>query len=127
MGYKDLKFWQFLPLLLIITILSVVLHESSHSIFAKIEGKEVKTGLGVTSFVSLDEDSNPMEIAIIAMAGPLMNLLLFLISWRIEKKTGHAFWTIAKNVNLTLFVLNILPLPGLDGWQFFKNVIKAIA
>lgn len=58
----------------------------------------------------------------IAIAGPLVNFLLFLFFWfplklgKVGGKTGFYFF-IASRMNLYLFILNLLPIFGTDGYQ----------
>lgn len=75
---------------------------------------------------------SPLDSAIIAFAGPAINLALFVISWavlkyhKIRKRQWFAFWLITKRINLLLFILNMLPLPGFDGWKVYSGLLQAI-
>ncbi len=68
--------------------------------------------------------------ALIAFAGPLFNLVVFLFSWfmeknarrfKISKNAAYAFG-VSKKINLFLFVFNLLPIPGFDGWSVYSNL-----
>ncbi|MEM2915745.1 MAG: hypothetical protein QXT19_00040 [Candidatus Woesearchaeota archaeon] len=75
----------------------------------------------------------PADSAIIAFAGPAVNLLLFVTAWlvlkyrRIRDKRWFVFWFITQRINLLLFVLNMLPLPGFDGWKVYSGLWQAFA
>jgi len=68
---------------------------------------------------------------LIPLAGPLVNGLLFLISLIITKyelvkgKWYLSFWA-SKKINLFLMILNMIPLPGTDGFHFFNALLNFI-
>ena len=70
--------------------------------------------------------------ALIAFAGPLMNLLLFGLSWYIlnhkskMSRKEAMLWYMTKQINLLLFIFNMLPIPPLDGSKVLFNLIRAI-
>ncbi len=70
------------------------------------------------------------QSAIIAVAGPLMNLLLFLIAWaliksnKVKKKNYLLALHLTKNINLFLFFFNMIPVPPFDGGHFFIDLYK---
>ncbi|MEM4336786.1 MAG: hypothetical protein QXG86_02160 [Candidatus Woesearchaeota archaeon] len=84
----------------------------------------------VPAYVSITGTSTPLTQSIVAVSGPLMNLLLFLVSLvvlklNILKNKNHIFIAVvSKKINGFLFVLNILPIPGFDGFHFFSGIIK---
>ncbi len=72
-----------------------------------------------------------LNSSMIAIAGPLMNLVIFLIAFIVLKKvnlkkSSIAFWALTKRINLFLFIFNMLPIPGFDGYHFFSGLISAI-
>jgi Zn-dependent protease len=73
----------------------------------------------------------PADSAITAFAGPAVNLALFVTAWlvlkyrRIRSRTWFAFWFITQRINLLLFVLNMLPVPGFDGWKVYSGLWHA--
>lgn len=85
-----------------------------------------------------------IEMSMIAFAGPLVNLFLFLISILILKKPKKVFMAIfkeyneekyldfieilniSKKINLLLFGLNMIPIPPLDGYSVFSNLFRFI-
>ncbi len=71
-----------------------------------------------------------MQNALIAIAGPLVNLILFGISYLLLKRAKNqkhiALLYLMKQINLFLFIFNMIPIPPFDGGSFFFNLIKAI-
>ena len=86
----------------------------------------------VPGYVAISGAGTPLEYSLIALAGPLANLLMFLISkwvldsnaFRLSRNSAYG-WTIAKKINLFLFILNMLPIPGIDGWSVYSNLFRA--
>lgn len=74
-------------------------------------------------------NSSPWVGSIIAFAGPAMNLLLWFISRALLKsksikKEYIPVLAITKYINGFLFIINMLPIPGLDGFHFFSGIFK---
>ncbi len=74
------------------------------------------------------QGGSSMDIMITSVAGPLMNGLLWVIasimlsrSSTMSVKAYHR-WVLTKNINGFLFVLNMIPIPGFDGYNFFTNL-----
>ncbi len=71
-----------------------------------------------------------IQAAIIAVAGPLTNLVLFGAAWlflkygRIKNKNHLLALHLTKNINLFLFIFNMIPIPPFDGFGFFYNLYK---
>jgi len=82
----------------------------------------------VPAYVSLGGgDIGPLASALTSVAGPGVNLLLFLLSWGLlqQKKLKtrtFLFLTVTKQINLFLFVFNMLPIPGFDGLKFYQGI-----
>ncbi|MBI2663894.1 M50 family metallopeptidase [Candidatus Woesearchaeota archaeon] len=71
----------------------------------------------------------PLVRALIAFAGPLVNLLLFLFAtaalkqgW-LKKYAQHLVLT--KQINMFLFIFNMLPFGFFDGAQVFSSLMQA--
>jgi len=73
----------------------------------------------VPAMVYIPYIANPLHYALIAIAGPLANLLVAIIA----KYLGYEDLFF---LNFALFVLNILPIPGFDGYKFLIGILKAI-
>lgn len=61
------------------------------------------------------------QLGLVGFAGPLINLILFftfwlLIKYDVKPKYNRLFW-ISKQINLMLFIFNMLPIPPLDGYK----------
>jgi Zn-dependent protease len=85
----------------------------------------------IPAFVSFKTSSSPLVLAFIAFSGPLMNLLLWIISillMKIDKFSKyHRIFEISAKINILLFIINILPLPGFDGWHILINILEHFA
>lgn len=75
--------------------------------------------------------TDPTNSAIIAFAGPGVNLVLWLICGFLIKNNHIprkylqvAYFT--KYINGFLFVVNMLPIPGLDGYWVLNGMIKSV-
>ena len=73
--------------------------------------------------------------AAVAAAGPLCNLALSVIfvvgaffyrRLEIAQSFSFAMLVLGGVINLILFILNMLPLPGLDGWAILKTFFPRI-
>jgi Zn-dependent protease len=79
----------------------------------------------IPGYVSISGLGTHLQYGLTAIAGPLTNLILFGIFWLLLKKDiapkYSAIWHIAKQINLWLFVFNMLPIPGMDGFSFYSS------
>lgn len=81
-------------------------------------------------YVSMGK-SSPLLMSLTAFAGPATNLLLFLIAAGILNYATHLtkgqalFLYLTKQINLFLFIFNMLPIPPLDGSKVFYGLYKA--
>src|SRR5438105_3854310 len=73
----------------------------------------------------------PSDAALVAAAGPLANLVLAIpIKLGINAGTFDTNWPpwrlllVAFYLNVALAVLNILPIPPLDGYNFFSTLLR---
>lgn len=70
--------------------------------------------------------------AMIALAGPMVHVILWagaclmLRSKKISRKKIYIL-SLTKKINMFLFIFNMLPLPGFDGWQVYTELIAAVA
>ncbi len=81
----------------------------------------------VPAYVSISGDATLLQQLLIAFAGPAINLILFLLGFVIskKKKIKHRtlqFWMLTRNINGFLFIFNILPIPGFDGFTVFSSL-----
>jgi Zn-dependent protease len=80
----------------------------------------------VPAFVRISGGAGPEHI-LIAFAGPAVNLILFCITWLMLKYRKYSAkvsvgLVLTKRINLLLFVFNMLPIPGFDGYYVFRGV-----
>lgn len=88
----------------------------------------------IPAYVSISGSASALEHALIAFAGPGINLLLWAIPAayiryargfsRLATNTQHGLVLLSR-INLFLFVFNILPIPGFDGSHILRNLIAA--
>ena len=72
----------------------------------------------------------PLQMSTIAAAGPFVNLAIFFICWILLKKKDLKKNTriviyVTKQINLFLFVFNMLPIPMFDGFKVYKGLWQA--
>ncbi|MFH1972024.1 MAG: hypothetical protein ABIJ18_00940 [archaeon] len=142
--------WKDLQFAAIIAAPAVILHELGHKFIAILLGHTATFfiywwGLGLAvilkllsspllilapAYVSIPTGIPPLHGFLIAFAGPGTNLLLFLISFLVLKYKKNLKinaiigWTISQKLNLFLFIFNIIPIPPLDGYHLFSNLIQ---
>jgi Zn-dependent protease len=82
----------------------------------------------VPAYVSISGNATPAQQAITAFAGPAVNLIIFIIALIILKTSKNLkmmsiqFWQLTKSISLFLFIFNMIPVPGFDGFTVFKNL-----
>ncbi|MBO5959520.1 MAG: site-2 protease family protein [Lentisphaeria bacterium] len=70
-----------------------------------------------------------------SFAGPGINLILFAISWCLFGAVCHMetdfyirqFFALFGLMNFVLFFINMLPIPGLDGWNIYVQFFPRLA
>ena len=92
------------------------------------------TGFGfmlfVPGYVGISGAGTSLQYAFAALAGPLVNLMLWLGALYLLKKKAYRkkyFLVLAltSRINMFLFIFNMLPIPGFDGYNFLAHLIKA--
>ena len=88
--------------------------------------------LFVPGYVSLQGTTTQFASALTALVGPLANLLLFFIAGyilnhrkRLTKKQALALYA-TKQINLFLFIFNMLPIPPFDGFGVLAGLLSAL-
>ena len=71
----------------------------------------------------------PIKLSAIAAAGPAVNLAIFFLCWAILqkkdlKKNTRLIVYITKQINLFLFIFNMLPIPAFDGFKVYQGLWK---
>ncbi len=136
--------WILGAIMAIFMLMSILLHELSHSIVSIQQGIEVKR---ITLFIfggiaqMEREPDDPDKELKIALAGPLMSLLLFVIfsialqvlSMLQVYEPWLVIFIYVRNINLILVLFNMVPAFPLDGgrvlrallWKFKGNLREA--
>lgn len=128
-------------------VVSIFLHELGHvlaskAVKVKVEGVKISLYGAVTHLHK--NNLTPWKLIIIAMGGPLINLLIGLIViWILSgnfssnfqevsrfnpfhiKTAGSLFFHIGL-INIGLGLANLLPIPPFDGWLILKNLIRNV-
>jgi Zn-dependent protease len=60
------------------------------------------------------------EVAMISIAGPLMNMILFAAFFAANLIYPHIIFSLGASVNIWLALFNTLPIPPLDGQKIFS-------
>lgn len=144
--------WQALKFSIIVTAPALILHELGHKFVAMAYGLQptfhaAYTWLGigialrllrtgfiffVPAYVNICPTAQcnipPIAHSIIAFAGPLMNLILFLSSWALLNsgkefsQRTRAILHVTKVINIFLFIFNMLPIPAFDGYKVYAGL-----
>lgn len=94
------------------------------------------TGFGfmffVPGFVSIGGNGTHLQFALTAFAGPFVNLILwlgslYLLKNRKYKKKYYLLLLLTSRINMFLFIFNMLPIPGFDGYKVFVELIRAFS
>ncbi|MBD3209287.1 M50 family metallopeptidase [Candidatus Woesearchaeota archaeon] len=90
------------------------------------------TGLGfiflVPGYVEIMGNAAPLQYAIIAFAGPAVHALFWIGALIVQKTSKNLtsrqvqFVHLTKYINGFLFVLNMLPIPGIDGFAVYSSL-----
>lgn len=134
--------WNDLKFSMIIVAPSIILHELAHKFTALATGNlavyhanyfwllfgiALKTiGMPIVfvpAYVSVGFlNYSPLIHFLIAIAGPLTNAVLFAVSALVIKydlvsETKMPIFYFLKRINMLLFLFNLIPIPGTDGYQ----------
>lgn len=89
-------------------VLTVLMHEAGHAIATLANGLRIKrVGISWKGVYIVRESGSPAVNAQVALAGPLMNLVLALLT-----AADHHHFAV---LNLIFAIVNLLPLPHSDG------------
>ena len=92
------------------------------------------TGFGfmffVPGFVEIGGAGTNLQFTLTAFAGPFVNLVLWLSAWYLlknsrYKKKYYLLLLLTSRINMFLFIFNMLPIPGFDGYKVFIGLINA--
>ncbi len=142
--------WDNFIFAMIVTAPAIILHELAHKFLALAFGLQALFhasywGLGIGVFLRIInspfiffvpgyvsiQGGTALQSAMTAVIGPLMNLALFAGAHFIltRKKTltqkQAMILYLTKQINLFLFIFNMLPIPPFDGSKFFYSLFQA--
>ena len=148
--YKPGYDWQSFKFACYVTAPAIILHELGHKVTALMFGLQATfhaayewLGIGillkllnfgfiffVPAFVSHSGNATPIQSALIAFAGPGVNLLLWLssslaVKQKLCQKKYIAFFALTKRINMFLFFFNMIPIFGFDGEHVLNGVVRA--
>ena len=141
--------WDTIKYSILLTAPAIALHEMGHKFVAlsfgvpavfhaSYEGLAIGVILKLVSFpfiffipgfVSHTGVSAVQNIAI-AFAGPGVNLLLWLgsayLAKREKKEFTRGLYYLSSNINMFLFIFNMIPLPFTDGGHVFQSIMSLV-
>ena len=91
--------------------------------------------LFVPGFVSVSGNATYLQSAVVALAGPLVHLVFWLGAAhllkdkRFVKRLSYkrrVYLFFFKQINMFLFILNMIPIPGFDGFNIIYNLIRGV-
>jgi len=86
----------------------------------------------VPAYVSIGGTTiTPIASALTAGAGPFLNLALFVAAWLLlkqkrMKRSTFVFLQVTKQINLFLFIFNMLPIPFFDGMKVYQGLFQVL-
>ncbi len=134
--------WREFKLSALAAIPSVVFHELGHKLVAMSFGGiavyrvhellflgVVLKAIGfpfiffIPAYVIVQNISIAWQFALTALAGPLVNLSVLIISriickYELVSGDKYMFFLVLQKLNMWLFIFNMLPFPGTDGYNF---------
>lgn len=150
-GRRQMAGWQRFKIAMLMTAPAVVLHELAHKFVGLAVGlvtefhaayvwlvigivlKIVQSPLlffvpGYVSIYCVQPCSvGPLQQAVTAVSGPLVNLVLWLGAAYVLKKKRLSYrrmviFFVTKQINMFLFFFNMLPFPIFDGFKFYQGL-----
>ncbi len=85
----------------------------------------------IPAYVSIGGTGTALQFAGIAFAGPAVNLVIWLASLLILKtaklkENTYRFVFLVSRINMFLFIFNMLPIPGFDGFKVYTNLFTGL-
>ena len=154
--FKKQGSWENFKYAVILTAPAIILHELAHKFVAMSFGLRAvyyafyhnSTTLGLGVFAVLAKMMNfgffilvpgfvatsgaiPLQQVFISLAGPLTNLVIWALC-RLMLQHGllskyQSTVAMTAKINLFLFIFNMLPIPGFDGFNFFVSLFEAFS
>jgi Zn-dependent protease/predicted transcriptional regulator len=133
-GLSTVTYWWMGAVGAVGLFVSIVLHELSHSLVARQHGVVMS---GITLFIfggvaeMTDEPPSPRAEFQVAIAGPLMSVLVAIVCWGFSRVGASAGWPEAATgtlrylgfINIVLVLFNMIPAFPLDGGRVLRSII----
>lgn len=139
--------WNSIKFAIMVTAPGLILHELAHKFVAMGFGMQATFNAAyfwlifglvmklvnfgfvvfVPAYVSIIGNGTNLQFALVALAGPLTNLAIWLIIsilFKYKKLKQTKLIILTKEINKFLFIFNMIPIPGFDGFQFLRNMIQ---
>lgn len=126
----SISIWFFLlflmlpPIAVVAVFTSVLIHELAHAWMANRKGYQVY-GVSIdilSGAASIDSNMHDRDSIPIVAAGPISTLMLCVGSYFLEPFIPGSFISYMFNINLFLFIFNILPIYPMDGGQIVRSL-----
>ncbi len=112
------------PYIGICTILAAIIHELGHIAAAKLISKEFSLSAVLSGFrIRGNKLLSYKEEAVIAAAGPLINLIVFLLLFFIFNNE-NGYISVFAALNLFTALSNLLPIRGYDGYRILACLFR---
>lgn len=114
----------FLPPIAVVSVfLSVLIHELAHAWMANKKGYQVYSISVdmISGSAAIDSNMHDRDSIPIVAAGPISTLMLCIGSYFISLFMPGSFIDYMFNINLFLFIFNILPIYPMDGGQIVRS------
>ena len=112
------------PIAVVAVFTSVLIHELAHAWMANRKGYQVY-GVSIdilSGAASIDSNMHDRDSIPIVAAGPISTLMLCVSSYFLEPFIPGSFISYMFNINLFLFIFNILPIYPMDGGQIVRSL-----
>ncbi len=113
----------------LIIFISITIHEISHVISAryyKIEINKITVSpIGIMASINYSNSSKKTNDYVVALTGPIANLIMICVGIHLNSSVLGQSQTMSFFIlsNVSLLVLNILPVLPLDGGRVFKTIL----
>jgi len=116
-----------LPLVLL-GFICIVLHELAHAVCAIICGFSISSieilPIGAMARIDGLFETSPICEILIALAGPVMSLILGMISYYLYNQNSIELFRMLISLNLSIAAFNLLPALPLDGGRVVRSILS---
>ena len=119
--------WQF-AIVFVAVFFIILLHELGHCIAAKSYNIDTRsiylTPLGGMASLELTRWVDPLQELVISLAGPVVNMLLFLPLVMLANYVGGNILMLIAAYNLMILLFNLIPCFPMDGGRILRSVLS---